>query len=515
MQKRTKGLNRNRKFMLNSIAGLMRQLITMVCGFVITKAMLITYGSEINGLVASITQFLGFITFLEMGIGPVIQSNLYKPLAKGDMHSVSQIVRASEKFFRSIACIFIVYIIVLCIVYPNIINSNRSALFLVLLIIILSISLLSQYFFGMTYQLLLNADQKGYIQYLLNSITLIVNTVLCLILMKCGMSIHIVRLVTATIYIFRPIILCIYVKNNYNLEKNITYEENPIKQKWNGFTQHLASVVLDNTDVVVLTAMSTLSNISIYTVFYNVVYGVTQIIMTTVNGLEAMWGNMIANEEWNTLKKSFAYIEWFSHQAITILFTATGVLITPFILIYTSGVNDADYYQPIFGALLVLAFGMQCYRTPYAKMIKAAGHYKQTQNGAFISLVINIMLSVVFVKKWGLIGVALGTIAALSYHTVYFVVYLKNNIVKRKVSIFVKYLITDFLIMILAVLLVKVSISNIYMNGYINWVIIAIKVTIEVIVVSVVINYCFYKKYFGLLISKILEIFRANFHTKG
>ena len=91
-------MSRKKKFILNSCSGLFKQLITLICGFVMTKAILSYYGSSLNGLVASITQFLGFIGFLELGIGPVIQSNLYKPLAKKNEDQISRIVKASNNF---------------------------------------------------------------------------------------------------------------------------------------------------------------------------------------------------------------------------------------------------------------------------------------------------------------------------------------------------------------------------------------------------------------------------------
>ena len=106
-------MNRAQKFRLSSLMALIRQLVTILCGFILPAYILQTYGSAINGLVSSITQFLAFITLLEMGIGPVIQSNLYKPLAQGDMEQVSKIIASSIKFFHRIAYIFIGYIVFL------------------------------------------------------------------------------------------------------------------------------------------------------------------------------------------------------------------------------------------------------------------------------------------------------------------------------------------------------------------------------------------------------------------
>ena len=360
------------------------------------------------------------------------------------------------------------------------------------LVLIISISSLSQYYFGMTYQLLLNADQKGYVQITLQWVTLLINTVCCIVLMKFGATIHIVRLVTTAIYVFRPLFLIYYVKKHYHIDKTILYDVDPIKQKWNGFAQHLSAVVVDNTDVAVLTIMSSLKNVSVYTVYYSVAFGITQVVMTTVNGLEAMWGNMLANEEWETLRSSFTFTEWLIHSIVTIIFTITALLITPFVLVYTRGVTDANYNQPFFGFLLVMAFAMQCFRVPYFRLIKAAGHYKQTQNGAFVTMVMNIVVSVVLVKKYGLIGVAIGTLVALAFHTCYFAWYLKNNILKRNIVHFFKHVIIDLFIGAASIVIINLYLGT--ATSYFAWILMALKVSISVVVIAVVINLIFYRK---------------------
>ena len=69
---------------MNIGAAFTKQVITVICGFVLPRYILKGYGSEVNGLLTSITQFLSFISFLELGVGAVVQSNLYAPLAKRD-----------------------------------------------------------------------------------------------------------------------------------------------------------------------------------------------------------------------------------------------------------------------------------------------------------------------------------------------------------------------------------------------------------------------------------------------
>ena len=165
-------MTRRTKLILNTFAAFVKQAITIICGFILPRFILKGYGSEVNGLLTSITQFLGFISFLEMGIGPVIQSNLYEPLAKKDDAAISKIVVSSERFFRKIAYIFCGYIVLLIFLYPQFTNSGFPFYYTASLIAIIAISTFAQYYFGITYQLLLNADQKAFVQMALQSVTL-------------------------------------------------------------------------------------------------------------------------------------------------------------------------------------------------------------------------------------------------------------------------------------------------------------------------------------------------------
>ena len=200
---------RKKKLILNISSSIMYQLIVLISGFILPRYILKFYGSEVNGLVTSLTQFLGFISFLDLGVGAVIQSALYKPLAEKDINKTSLIFNYSKKFFRTVALIFCIYILILCLIYPGIIDYKFSQSYTVTLILIISISLYAQYFFGISYQLLLNADQQLYVQTIINSITIILNTVLSILLIINGKSIHIVKLTTSLVYLVRPMFLTI------------------------------------------------------------------------------------------------------------------------------------------------------------------------------------------------------------------------------------------------------------------------------------------------------------------
>ena len=217
-------MNRRKKLYLNTVTALLNQIIVLICGFILPRYILAYFGSEINGLVTSMTRFLGVISFLEFGIGPVIQSNLYKPLADNDTDMISKIIVSAEQFYRRIAYIFLVYIAVLLLVYPSI-NADYDFGFTASLLVIISISTFAQYYFGITYQVFLNADQKVYVHTIVQIITTILNTVICVVLMKLGYGIHVVKLASTIVFIARPLVQNIYVKKHYSINRKITYTE--------------------------------------------------------------------------------------------------------------------------------------------------------------------------------------------------------------------------------------------------------------------------------------------------
>ena len=496
-------MNRRNKLYLNTSTALLNQVVTLICGFILPRYILSYFGSEVNGLMSSITQFLGVISLLELGIGPVIQSNLYEPLVKNDKTTISKIIVSAEKFYRKIAYIFLAYIAILIPIY-SILQSTFDFWFTASLMVIIAISTFSQYYFGITYQVFLSADQKVYVTTSLQIITTILNTLLCVILIRLNCNVHIVKLVSSIVFVVRPLVQNIYVRKKYDIDRKIKYTEEPIKQKWNGFAQHLATVITTNIGIIALTLFASYQIVSIYSVYLLVVNGMTNLVLNSVSGLEAFWGDMIAKKENQLLLKTYKSVECIVHAGVTLLYVAMAILIAPFISVYTKGLSDhTAYYLPLFGSLLTFAYAAQCLRIPYFRIIKAAGHYKETQNGSFIAMALSIILSVALVFKYQLVGIAIAMLAALLYNTVYYAWYLRKNILNRPIKHILLHLGVDIIVGILG--FIATSWLEMKDTTYATWIIYAIIVTLIVGGICVVFNFAIYRKEFLYLIKKVLK----------
>ena len=93
-------MGRSKKFMLNSVTTALLQVVTMIAGFITPRFMLTAYGSEINGLISSILQFISYFNLVEAGLSSAAVYSLYKPIAEKDYNKINRIVVAAKHFCR-------------------------------------------------------------------------------------------------------------------------------------------------------------------------------------------------------------------------------------------------------------------------------------------------------------------------------------------------------------------------------------------------------------------------------
>ena len=466
------------------------QVTTVICGFILPRSFLEHYGSDVNGLTQSIAQFLSIISFLELGVGQVIQSSLYTPLASGDTENVSKMLKSGTNYFRKIACTIIGYVIILGVFSPYIFGDKYELTYTITLILIMGIGSFAQYYFGLIDKILLAADERGYAQYGVTIIVQIINVVVVLYFIQQGSSIQIVKLISALIFLLIPIFVRIYVNKNYKIDRKIKYDEDPIKQKWSGIAQHVSSVVLEGTDVVILTIFSTLSNVSIYSVYYMVVSGVRQLYTAATAGVQSKIGKLWAKGEQQIITDVFQGVEVILHFAVVFLFSCIAILVVPFVQVYTYGITDCNYIQPVFAMVLTLAYAIRSLRTPYNIMVLAASHYKQTQTCHIIAAILNIVISIVAVMIWGLVGIAIGTLVAFVFQTAWIMIYTSKHLLNRSIIKIIQLVAVD----LLAVVLIYVSTFWISMReiSYLGWFLMAVCVAGIAFLVITILAIVFY-----------------------
>lgn len=424
--------------LVNVVSGLILQIMTIISGFIIPRIILSYFGSEVNGLVSSINQFLSYIALIEGGVTGVIAANLYKPLVENDLKKVSAVLVTAKQFYRRIGCLFCGYVVILSIVYPVAFEVAFDRLYVFSLTIILAIMLFVQYMFSLTLRTLLNADKKVYIVNFTQTIIVLLNIVLAFVSVTIYPSIHFLKLVNGLLFIIQPIVFGGYVRKHYDISWKENAENSLIRERWNGFAINIAAFIHHSTDITVLTMFASLKIVSVYTVYALVTNGLKAIVNSMVAGINPTVGQAYAKKDEALLNQKLDLCEYIVFSLVGSIFTVAALLITPFVLIYTSGVNDVEYGNVLFGYLLVLSEALYLIKLPHLNLAYSANKFKDITIPAYLEAIINIVVSVVLVRRYGIIGVAIGTIAAMTYRMAFHIYFTNKLLPARKQIIFYK-----------------------------------------------------------------------------
>ena len=422
----------------NIAVSVIYQITAAVCSLILPRYILLSFGSDVNGILQAISQLLNYTVIMECGFGGLIMATFYKPLAVGDKKAVSDIFNYSKRFFNNLSYVYIGLVLVLAVSAKGIIRTNYDFAYVSALTLILGISYYFTYYFALTHRLLIRADQKIRILQAIQSVTLILNTVICVAAIRLGFGIHTVKAVSAIVFLLNPVVFRLYVRRHYSITDKMYDERRAFPRKRDGMIHQIAYFIHMNTDIVLVSIACGTKEVSVYSVYNSIIYAVESFFTTISDSISAAVGNLIAKGESAALKTSFEFYRIVNTAAATFVCVAEAALVIPFVTIYTKGVTDAVYVRPAFAYMMIAAQWFFCMRIPYNNIISAAGHYRQTKNGAYMEVILNMAISLLLLPRFGICGVAFGTMIAMAARTVYMAWYLSHNLLNRKLALFIK-----------------------------------------------------------------------------
>ena len=467
----------------NIASAIFLQIITIISGLILPRLIIKSFGSEVNGMISSITQFLSFISLVEGGLGAVVLAELYKPIEQKDKTRIRLILSECQNYFAKLSLIYILYTLGLAIIFPLISKTNYSFLYVSSLVIILSMTTLIRYLFSITYKLYLQADQKIYIVNIVSAIIIVLNLLISFIILITYPEVHLLKIVGDVLFIIQPIIFRRFVEKKYDIKLKIKKRNNEVlKERWSGFSQNLAYFINMNTDIVVITLLIGLGNVSVYTVYMLAINALRTFISLLSSSYQSTLGKLYALNNIENLKKDFLRFERINWMISLICFGTCLLLINHFVKIYTAGVQDVNYYRPMFACIIIIVNLIYCITEPKRYLILSMGKFKEV-NYAFIGeAILNILISIILILRFELVGVAIGTLVAVIYRFIYLTVYLRKNSIKIEYNLYVIPIIITILYLVLNISIYNNFLFNI--NTFIELIIYgAIIMAIEFIVV--------------------------------
>ena len=503
---------------LNITTGILGYVINTIFGFICRMVFVRCLASDYLGINGLFTNILTMLSLAELGIGSAIVFALYKPLAENDKDKIATLVQFYGKAYRTIGIfIWIVGILLLPFLdfiiteQPNI-KENITVIYMLYLF-----NTASTYFFSYRSSLL-TAAQQNYIVIGINYIITIIQSVIQMVYLLLTREYYGYLIIqTICTFIYNIVISKIAVyKFPYIKNKNVASLEKEEKKKLISNIKDLtmykiAQLLVNSTDNIIITYFNGLSVSGVtsnYTLFTSTL---TSLLNQIFNGINSSIGNHNALSDDLEKQKMFNNVNlvnfWlYGWAAVGIIFICSDLVELCFGANYVMHINI-----PIVLAINVYLVGMQNAVWTYRNTL-GLFHY-----GRFIQIgtaILNIIMSIILGKMWGVFGILFATAIARILTTVWYDPYCVYKYgFHNKVSIYFKKYLKYLFILVIDIIICYIFCNIINFNNIIN-------LLLKTIVCSVVTNIVFiifFKHtieflYFKQLISRLLINFKAKIH---
>jgi len=479
-------------------------VVLISLSFLLPRLYLENFGSEVNGVLQAIKQIFTYMCLLEAGVGLATTQALYKKIGENDYKSASEVLSATNTYYKKTGIIYSAIVLVIAVVYAYLIPTSINSNVLFFIVILNAIPSLFSYFVQAKYRILMEVDGRKYVINNSETILQLASNIGKILVLLLTDSLILIQLVYCIIALLQLVYLYFYAKRRYkwlNLKAKPDFES--ISQKNSVLMHQLSGMVFNNTDVILISVLCDFKAASIYAI-YNIFFSQVQNFITSVvSSFTFALGQMFHTDR-EKFDKLFNVYETFYIMATCIIYTLMAVFLLPIIQIYTSGINDAEYTNVFLLMLFVIMNLIANSKLPANGVIEYSGDFKKTRLYAVLEMIINITVSVIAIIYIGICGAILGTIAALLYRGIMTIYYSNKKILKRSQMGTYKILIANGIVfaVVMAIFFVdtfsNMSFLNLLFYGAVN--------SIWIVGLYLLVNFLFnrtaFKTFFGLYRGK-------------
>lgn len=406
-----------RKVGLNLIFNIVSIVLSFALGIVIPRLVIVSFGSEINGLISSVGQIFSYVGLMEAGIGATALQALYSPIAHKDRYAVNRILSASHRYYKKIGVIYVICVVIVALIYPHVIETGIDIWTVVGVVVFSGLGNAINFLLQQNYVVLLSAEGKGYVTTALGMMVNIGTSVTKVVLLLLGYNVVVVTGAQFFITLLRILLLRVYMyacKEYEWIDLSVEPNTAALSKQRSVMIQQVSYFVYSNTDILILTAFCDLKTVSVYTV-YSMVVGVLESLLGAVTNSTVFAFGQLYSRDFDRFKKSFTTFDSLYMTLLFALYTVMYLCIVPFMRLYTAGISDANYVDQKLALLFVLMKFATTLRSQGQNCVNFAGKFRETQRSAILEAAMNLAISLVAVQWIGIYGVVLGSVVSTLY----------------------------------------------------------------------------------------------------
>lgn len=395
---------------LNLISSAFKQIITLSLGFISRWFFIKQLGASylgINGLFANI---ISVLSMADLGFGSAIVYSMYKPLANKDHRKLAALLQFYKKVYRVIALVITIIGISLIPFLKYLVNLDQPIAHLEVYYVLFLANVIISYLYSYKMCIII-ADQKSYLLNIYSFVFSVVQFIL-----------QIVVLLTLKNYIVYLVvqILCSLFNNIYSSRKAVKYypfitnKEKLHKEERKEivvniksmFLYKIGGVLLNNTDNILISTLVNTIMVGLYSNYSMIVQSIETFASMFFTSINASVGNLSVSKDVDYQFKIYKVVDFTSFLIYSFCSVCLFVLMGDFIQLCYGLEYRMD---TIVCAIIVLNFYIPGIISANSVFRNATGMFKQMKYLLLVTSFINLILSIILGKIYGLLGIFLAT----------------------------------------------------------------------------------------------------------
>lgn len=399
-------VSRTKRSLYNILSTSFPMLAIAIIGMIKVQVMLDVFGLEVSGFAFYVASLSAYLMLFEGGLPTIFAHYLYEPYNTKNTQGVGELVNSIKiKYFK----VFRWYLLSLCLlafIAPIPFIEKLDYRFMVLIFLVMGLKTYLGLFMS-RYNIMFTVDQKAYIPSIISNFEVIINLILFIVLARLGVNFVLILAIDLLITMISKIIIyMIYIKSYRHFHMVEGYYPIEDMDTTPMYFHALTGVIVSQTDSVIITNLIGLAASTTFGIYNTVFSSLRQLVLPFVNvfnpGLASLYHE--SKERFNSVFSTFItwcfligtsisaaliisydyflYI-WLSHNAVIVSFLAIGLSFFLYTAIVISPINALN---------------------------NLFGNYRETLKFTILEGVLNVVLSLLLLSKFGIVGVIISTV---------------------------------------------------------------------------------------------------------
>jgi len=365
----------------------------------------------VNGLFSEI---LTMLSLAELGVGTAIGYALYKPIASKDEEKIAALMRLYKKAYMIIGVVVSVIGLAL-IPFLHLIIKDAGGIDkeIIPIYVFYLFNTVITYFFSYKTSLLIS-DQKNYVVQMVKEICNILRTIFQCIILVCFHNFYLYLLIESLFIVANNIWISVYVDKKYpflKTKKSLKkLDSQVIKSLWINIRalmlQKISTILVNSTDNVIISMFGGIIEVGLYSNYLMFITLFTTFLGQLFGNISASVGNL--NAEGNLEKSNgvFHAIHMANFWLYSWVSIGIAVMINPIITIWIG----SEYLLPDYIVYIIaINFYIKGMMNAVWVFKDTFGLFRYGQYMTFVTAILNLVLSVLLGKYYGLFGILAAT----------------------------------------------------------------------------------------------------------